>query len=84
MIRNAIDHGLESPEERITAGKDPVGTVRLSAEQKGARIVIRVSDDGRGIDRDRVRAKAIEKGIVAADAPLSDEDIDNLICAPGF
>ena len=84
MIRNAIDHGLESPEERITAGKDPVGTVRLSAEQKGARIVIRVSDDGRGIDRERVRAKAIEKGIVAADAPLSDEDIDNLICAPGF
>jgi two-component system chemotaxis sensor kinase CheA len=84
MIRNAIDHGLESAEERIAAGKDPVGTVRLSAEQKGARIVIRVADDGRGIDRERVRNKAIEKGIVAADTPLSDEDIDNLICAPGF
>jgi two-component system chemotaxis sensor kinase CheA len=84
MIRNAIDHGLESPEERVAAGKDPVGTVRLSAEQKGARIVIRVSDDGRGIDRERVRRKAIEKGIVAPDDPLSDEDIDNLICAPGF
>lgn len=84
MIRNAIDHGLEGPEERIAAGKDPVGAVRLSAEQKGARIVIRVSDDGRGIDRERVRTKAIEKGIVAADTQLSDEDIDNLICAPGF
>ncbi|MDQ4420653.1 chemotaxis protein CheA [Sphingobium sp. DEHP117] len=84
MIRNAIDHGLESAEERIAAGKDPVGTVRLSAEQKGARIVIRVADDGRGIDRERVRNKAIEKGIVAADTPLTDEDIDNLICAPGF
>lgn len=84
MIRNAIDHGLESPQERIDAGKDPVGTVRLSAEQKGARIVIRVSDDGRGIDRDRVRHKAIEKGIIAPETQLSDEDIDNLICAPGF
>ncbi|HPG89873.1 MAG TPA: chemotaxis protein CheA, partial [Hyphomicrobium sp.] len=84
MIRNAIDHGLETPEERIAAGKNPVGTVRLSAEQKGARIVIQVSDDGRGIDRERVRQKAIDKGVIAADAILSDEDIDALICAPGF
>lgn len=84
MIRNAIDHGLETAEERIAAGKNPVGTVRLSAEQKGARIVIQVADDGRGIDRERVRQKAIDKGIVSADTMLSDEDIDNLICAPGF
>ncbi|MBB6124300.1 two-component system chemotaxis sensor kinase CheA [Sphingobium subterraneum] len=84
MIRNAIDHGLESPDERAAAGKNPIGTVRLSAEQKGARIVIRVSDDGRGIDRERVRQKAIEKGIIGADASLSDDEIDNLICAPGF
>jgi two-component system, chemotaxis family, sensor kinase CheA len=84
MIRNAIDHGLETPEEREAAGKNPIGTVRLSAEQKGARIVIQVSDDGRGIDRVRVRQKAIDKGIIAADAVLTDEDIDNLICAPGF
>lgn len=84
MIRNAIDHGLETPEEREAAGKDPVGTVSLSAEQKGARIVIRVSDDGRGIDRERVRQKAIDKGIVSEEDPLTDEDIDNLICAPGF
>lgn len=84
MIRNAVDHGLESAEERIAAGKPAEGTVRLSAEQKGARIIVRVSDDGRGINRDRVRAKAVERGIIAADAQLSDEEIDGLICAPGF
>lgn len=84
MIRNAVDHGIESAEERIAAGKPAEGTIRLSAEQKGARIVVRVSDDGRGINRARVRAKAIEKGIISADAQLSDEEIDGLICAPGF
>lgn len=84
MIRNAVDHGIEPAEERLAAGKPAEGTIRLSAEQRGARIVVRVSDDGRGIDRARVRAKAIEKGIVSADAVLSDEEIDNLICAPGF
>lgn len=84
MIRNAVDHGIESPEQRIAAGKPAEGTIRLSAEQKGARIVVRVSDDGRGIDRVRVRAKAIEKGIITADQPMSDEEIDGLICAPGF
>lgn len=84
MIRNAVDHGIESPEQRIAAGKPAEGTIRLSAEQKGARIVVRVSDDGRGIDRARVRAKAIEKGIISADAVMSDEEIDSLICAPGF
>lgn len=84
MIRNAVDHGIESPEDRIAAGKPAEGTIRLSAEQKGARIVVKVSDDGRGIDRARVRAKAIEKGIIPADAVLTDEEIDNLICAPGF
>ena len=84
MIRNAVDHGIESPAERVAAGKSPEGTIRLSAEQKGARIFVRVADDGRGIDRARVRAKAVEKGIVAADAALSNEEIDQLICAPGF
>ena len=84
MIRNAVDHGIEGAEERIAAGKPAEGTIRLSAEQKGARIVVRVADDGRGIDRERVRAKAIERGIIAADAQLSDEEIDGLICAPGF
>jgi two-component system chemotaxis sensor kinase CheA len=84
MIRNAVDHGLESPEDRVAAGKPREGRIRLSAEQKGARILVRVSDDGRGIDRVRVRAKAVEKGLIPADAVLSNEEIDQLICAPGF
>jgi len=84
LIRNAVDHGLESPEERIAAGKDPEGRVRLSAEHKSGRIVICVADDGHGIDRDRVFAKAVERGLVLPDAKLSDEEIENLIFAPGF
>ncbi|MEW9854539.1 chemotaxis protein CheA [Novosphingobium sp. M1R2S20] len=84
MIRNAVDHGIEKPDERVARGKPPCGSLRLSAEQKGARILVRVRDDGRGIDRERVRAKAVEKGIIAADAVLADEEIDQLICAPGF
>ena len=84
MIRNAVDHGIENAADRLRAGKRAEGTIRLSAEQKGARIFVRVADDGRGIDRVRVRAKAVERGIIAADAILSDEDIDQLICAPGF
>ena len=84
MIRNAADHGLESAEERIAAGKSPEGTIKLSAEQRGARIFVRVQDNGRGINREKVRGKAIEKGIISADAQLSNEEIDQLICAPGF
>ncbi|NYT42083.1 chemotaxis protein CheA [Sphingomonas sp. R-74633] len=84
MIRNAADHGLESTEERIAAGKSPEGTIKLSAEQRGARIFVRVQDNGRGINREKVRGKAIEKGIISADAQLSNEEIDQLICAPGF
>jgi two-component system chemotaxis sensor kinase CheA len=84
LIRNAIDHGLEMPEDRIAAGKDPQGRVRLSAEHRSGRIMISVSDDGRGIDRERVLAKAVERGLVSADARLSDEEIDNLIFAAGF
>ncbi|MBK5263713.1 MAG: chemotaxis protein CheA [Alphaproteobacteria bacterium] len=84
LIRNAIDHGLETPEDRTAAGKSPEGVVRLSAEHRGGRILICVSDDGRGINRERVLAKAIERGLIGADAQLSDEEIDNLIFAPGF
>ena len=84
LIRNAVDHGIESPEERLRAGKPAQGTIRLSAAQKGARIIVTVSDDGHGINRARVRAKAIEKGLIGPDAVLSDEEIDQLICAPGF
>ncbi|CAA9506290.1 MAG: Signal transduction histidine kinase CheA [uncultured Sphingomonadaceae bacterium] len=84
MIRNAVDHGIESPDDRVAAGKPQAGTIKLSAEQRGARIFVRVADDGRGINRARVLAKAVEKGIVPADAQLSNEEIDQLICAPGF
>jgi two-component system chemotaxis sensor kinase CheA len=84
MIRNAIDHGLESPEKRIAAGKPEEGLVRLSALHRSGRIVIEVSDDGAGINRPRVRAIAVEKGLIAADALLSDDEIDNLIFLPGF
>jgi two-component system chemotaxis sensor kinase CheA len=84
LIRNAVDHGIEPPEERRAAGKDPEGTLTLSAEQKAGRIIIRIADDGRGIDRDRVLAKAIANGLVAPDAQLSDDDINQLIFAPGF
>ncbi len=84
LIRNAVDHGIETPADRIVAGKPAEGVLRLFAEHRGGRILIRISDDGRGIDRQRVLAKAVERGLVAADASLSDEDIDNLIFAPGF
>ena len=84
LIRNAVDHGLESTEQRIAAGKSEEGVVRLSAAHHSGRIVITVADDGRGIDRERVRAKAVERGIVLPDVPMSDEEIDNLIFAPGF
>ena len=84
LIRNAVDHGIETPEARIAAGKPAEGTLKLSAEHKSGRILIRIGDDGRGIDRERVLSKAIEKGLVAPDATLSKEEIDLLIFAPGF
>jgi two-component system chemotaxis sensor kinase CheA len=84
LIRNAVDHGLETPEERVAAGKPGEGVLTLSAEQRSGRILIKVSDDGKGIDRKRVLAKAVERGLVSPEAQMSDEDIDNLIFAPGF
>ena len=84
MIRNAVDHGIEDPEKRQAKGKPTHGTVKLSAYHSSGRIVIEIKDDGAGINRERVLSKAIEKGIVARDAKLSDDDIDNLIFAPGF
>jgi two-component system chemotaxis sensor kinase CheA len=84
MIRNAIDHGLESPERRAEAGKPAEGVVRLTAAHRSGRIVIEVADDGGGINRERVKSIALERGLIAADATLSDEEIDNLIFMPGF
>jgi two-component system chemotaxis sensor kinase CheA len=84
MIRNAIDHGLESTAARVAAGKHEEGVVKLMALHRSGRIVLEVSDDGGGIDRARVKAKAIEKAVIAPDAVLSDDEIDNLIFLPGF
>lgn len=84
LIRNAVDHGIESAESRLAAGKCADGTLTLSAEQRSGRILIRIGDDGGGINRPKVLAKAIEKGIVAPDANLTNEEIDALIFAPGF
>lgn len=84
LIRNAVDHGIEPADRRLAAGKSAEGTLRLSAEQRSGRILIRVADDGAGIDRARVFAKAVEQGLVAPDAVLSGEEIDQLIFAPGF
>lgn len=84
MIRNAVDHGIESPEARAAAGKPAEGNVRLTAAHRSGRIVIEISDDGAGINRQKVRASAIKKGLIAADAQLSDSDIDNLLFLPGF
>jgi two-component system chemotaxis sensor kinase CheA len=84
MIRNAIDHGLESTERRIAAGKPAEGVVRLSALHRSGRIVIEVADDGGGIDRPRVRRIAEERGLINPELPLTDEETDNLIFLPGF
>ena len=84
MLRNSIDHGLETPEERRAAGKPEEGVVKLAAMHRSGRIVIEISDDGRGINRERVRDIAIQRGLIEASAVLSDEEVDNLIFAPGF
>lgn len=84
MLRNAIDHGLESPADRLAAGKPEEGAVRLAALHRSGRIVIEISDDGKGINRPRVKGIAVERGLIAEDAVLSDDEIDNLIFLPGF
>jgi len=84
MIRNAIDHGLESPESRTALGKAAEGTITLTAAHRSGRVIIDVSDDGAGINRDRVRQAAIDRGLVAENADLSPLEIDNLLFLPGF
>lgn len=84
MLRNAIDHGLENPDERREAGKPVEGVIKLQALHRGGRIVIEVTDDGRGINRPRVQKIAVDKGLIAPDLTLTDEEIDNLIFLPGF
>jgi two-component system chemotaxis sensor kinase CheA len=84
IIRNSIDHGIEPPATRAANRKSEEGTIRLSAEHRGGRIVVEVRDDGGGIDPDRVLKKAREKGLVSPDAVLSEDEINNLIFMPGF
>lgn len=86
MIRNSCDHGIESPEEREQVGKPPVGTILLDAEQEGNNIVIRISDDGKGMDTEKLKAKAVEKGMISAEAAsqMTTREAFNLIFAPGF
>ena len=84
MIRNAVDHGLESTEGRVAAGKPEQGTVTLTAAHKSGRVTIEVSDDGGGINRPKVRQIAVDKGLIPEDAQLSDSEIDNLLFLPGF
>ncbi len=84
IIRNSVDHGIESPTDRVKAGKSEEGTIRLSAGHRGGRIVIEIADDGAGINSERVLKKARERGLVAADATMTEDEINNLIFMPGF
>ena len=84
MIRNSMDHGMELPDEREAAGKPREGTIKLSAEHRSGRIVITITDDGRGINREKVLSIAKQKGLVPEDAQPSPEEIENMIFLPGF
>jgi two-component system chemotaxis sensor kinase CheA len=84
MIRNSCDHGIGIPEERITAGKPEEGTILLRAEHSGGKVIITISDDGNGLDREAILKKARERGILSGDDHPSDREIDNLIFMPGF
>jgi len=84
MVRNAVDHGIESPDERKAAGKDPTGRIHLKAYHKGGNVVIEIEDDGRGLDRDKILQKAVTQGLVSETASTSDTELFNLIFHPGF
>jgi two-component system chemotaxis sensor kinase CheA len=86
LIRNAVDHGIEAPEKRKLEGKDPIGTVILSAEQEGNQIIITIQDDGKGIDPEFLKEKAVSKGLITKEKAkeLSKQDAYNLIFIPGF
>ncbi len=79
VVRNAIDHGIEMPDEREQTDKPAHGSIWLNAYHESGSIVVEVRDDGRGLNRERIRAKAVERGLIHADAQLSDEEIWQLI-----
>lgn len=84
LLRNSMDHGIETPEERHALGKNITGVINLSAYHSGGSVHIEINDDGKGMDREKILRKAVEKGLVAQDAELSEHDIYNLIFMPGF
>ncbi|KAB1088946.1 chemotaxis protein CheA [Neorhizobium galegae] len=84
LVRNSCDHGLETPEERLAAGKSQAGHILLSARQQAGEVIITIKDDGRGINRDRVRAKAESSGLIPPNASLTDQELYQLIFQPGF
>ncbi|KQI71336.1 chemotaxis protein CheA [Loktanella sp. 5RATIMAR09] len=84
MIRNAIDHGIEKPQDRTNAGKPATGTLRLTASQRSGSIVIEIIDDGAGLNRKRIKEIAVSKGLISADLQLTEQEIDHLLFAPGF
>ena len=84
LIRNALDHGIESKEERVRAGKDSIGHVTLKAYQSGNSIYVEIRDDGRGLNRQKILEKAIQQGLIAAGSSPSDDEIYNMIFLPGF
>ncbi|NZA26740.1 response regulator [Luteimonas sp. SJ-92] len=84
MLRNAVVHGLETPERRRKAGKPEEGTVRIAVRREGSEVVLEVGDDGRGLDREAIRRRAEERGLVRAGVALSDGDLDVMIFEPGF
>ena len=84
LIRNSMDHGIETPDARRAAGKPPTAKIRLAAIHSGANVLIRISDDGRGLDAEAVRTRAIERGLIDAAARLSEAEVFSLIFTPGF
>ncbi len=84
IVRNAVDHGIETQEERIKLGKKEIGTIKLSAMQKGSHVVIEVEDDGSGIDIKRVKDIAVEKGLIASNSSLTEKEAIDILFAPGF
>jgi two-component system chemotaxis sensor kinase CheA len=84
LVRNSMDHGIDGPEERAAQGKPAVASIRLTARHAGASVLISVTDDGRGIDAEAVRAKAIERGLIGPDALLSEAEVYALLFQPGF